>query len=176
MTRRHITALLLALGVFIVSLPSWSEMVMTETAEEKTTGEYFLVTAVIDGDTIEVIDEVGKRERVRYIGIDTPEFGNERDVVECLAQEAMLYNQSLVAGQQVALVSDVEDRDKYGRWLRYVSVSGSDVGASLLRAGYATTLTIPPNVARSSYYKEVEAAAYAEAVGLWGERCHKLSL
>ena len=88
-------------------------------------------------------------EPVRYIGIDTPESVKPGSPVECFAKRASAFNERLVAGERVRLVRDVEERDRYGRLLAYVYRvrDGLFVNAELVRRGYATVATFPPNVA-----------------------------
>src|SRR5215218_11187821 len=77
------------------------------------------VVKVVDGDTIHV--QIGEtREKVRYIGIDTPETKHPTKGVQCFGAKAAAFNARLVAGEQVRLVRDVEQRDRYGRLLAYV--------------------------------------------------------
>ncbi len=93
-----------------------------------------VVLNVIDGDTIEVQLE-GKRETVRYYGIDTP----ERE--EPCYEEAKQRNEEL-AGRHVLLVADARDRDSGGRLLRYVfTLAGYSVDASLVAEGFAQAWT-----------------------------------
>lgn len=103
------------------------------------------VTRIIDGDTIEVeID--GNRERVRYIGMNTPELRDRRPEVRELAVAATEANARLVAGRTVRLELDVEKRDRYGRLLAYVWVGDTMVNEALVRSGHAAPYTFPPNV------------------------------
>ncbi|GAG19155.1 unnamed protein product, partial [marine sediment metagenome] len=88
-----------------------------------------LVTRVIDGDTI----EIQGGERVRYIGIDTPETVHPLEPVEYFGQEATEKNRELVEGKRVRLEKDVEDRDEYGRLLQYVWLDDIMVNAELVR-------------------------------------------
>jgi micrococcal nuclease len=125
------------------------------------------VLRVVDGDTISV--RIGGRtERVRYIGIDTPESVKPGTPVQCFAKRAAAANAALVAGREVRLVRDAEPRDKYGRLLAYVyREDGSFVNATLVRDGYARTLTIPPNVAHASEFARLARAARVAGRGLW---------
>lgn len=125
------------------------------------------VLRVVDGDTISV--RIGGRtERVRYIGIDTPESVKPNTPVQCYAERAAAANAALVAGREVKLVRDAEARDKYGRLLAYVyREDGSFVNATLVREGYARTLTIPPNVAHASEFARLARAARVAGRGLW---------
>ena len=123
------------------------------------------VVRVVDGDTIHVVLG-GGRERVRYIGIDTPEATGE---VECHGRAASAANARLVAGRRVRLRTDVERRDRYGRLLAYVQrvADGLDVNAELVRRGHAVPLTVEPNVRHAARYARLARRARAERRGLW---------
>jgi len=116
-----------------------------------------LVTRVIDGDTIEVEGGV----KVRYIGIDTPERGEPHYF------EASEINRNLVQGERVRLEKDIEDKDEYGRLLRYVWVDDTMVNAELVRLGYAYSFYYPPNLKYQSYFLRLEKVARRERRGLW---------
>lgn len=120
------------------------------------------VVRVLDGDTIEV-ELGGERERVRYIGIDTPEMGDERPEIRALAFEARRANARLVEGRRVRLELDVEKRDRYGRLLAYVWVGDTLVNEALVRAGYAAPYTFPPNVRYVEGFVEAARLARADA-------------
>lgn len=125
----------------------------------------YKVIKVVDGDTIEL--ENG--ERVRYIGIDTPETKHPSKPVEYYGKEAAEANAELVEGKQVRLEFDVQERDKYGRLLAYVYVDTIFVNAWLLEQGYAQILTIPPNVKYQEKFLELQKRAREEGKGLWTE-------
>jgi micrococcal nuclease len=126
------------------------------------------VLRVVDGDTVQVRVE-GRHERVRYIGIDTPESVRPGSPVQCFAKRASAFNARLVAGERVRLVSDAERRDRHGRLLAYVYRvrDGLFVNAELVRRGYARKLTIPPNVAHAAEFRRLAAAARRKGRGLW---------
>jgi micrococcal nuclease len=126
------------------------------------------VTRVVDGDTVVVRTSAGS-ERVRYIGVDTPESVKPDTPVQCFAHAAASENRRLVEGQQVRLVGDAEAHDRYGRTLAYVyrASDGLFVNAELVRQGYARTLTIPPNVAHRAEFAELSAQARRTGKGLW---------
>ena len=126
------------------------------------------VLRVVDGDTIRVRLD-GRTERVRYIGVDTPESVKPGTPVQCFAKRASRANAALVAGRSVKLVGDVEHRDRYGRLLAYVyrEPDGAFVNAQLVRDGYARTLTIAPNVAHAGELADLARAARQEGRGLW---------
>jgi micrococcal nuclease len=126
------------------------------------------VVRIVDGDTIRV--RLGDRtERVRYIGVDTPESVKPGTPVQCYAKRAAAANSALVAGRRVRLVGDVEHRDRYGRLLAYVyrEGDGAFVNALLVRDGFARTLTIAPNIAHAAEFARLARAARAAGRGLW---------
>jgi micrococcal nuclease len=127
------------------------------------------VVRVVDGDTIQVRLGDGALERVRYIGIDTPESVKPNTPVQCFAKAASAFNERLVAGRDVTLVSDVEGRDRYGRLLAYVyrRPDGLFVNEELVRRGYARPLTIPPDVRFSARFARLADEARRAARGLW---------
>jgi len=118
--------------------------------------ETAIVTRVIDGDTIEI--EGG--QRVRYIGIDTPEKG------EYYFTEASQMNVELVLGKIVRLEKDASEVDRYGRLLRYVYVDDLFVNAELVRLGYAKAVEYPPDTKYAGYFSELEAHALALKLGV----------
>jgi micrococcal nuclease len=126
------------------------------------------VVRVTDGDTIRVAVG-GREERVRYIGIDTPESATPGAPVECFGRAAARANARLVAGRRVRLVTDAEPRDRYGRLLAYVFRAGDGrfVNAALVRAGYAVPLTVPPNVRHADRFRALASEARADGRGLW---------
>jgi micrococcal nuclease len=132
------------------------------------------VVRVVDGDTIKVrLDGAGATERVRYLGVDTPESVKPGTPVQCYAKAASHANERLVGGRRVRLEGDVEPRDRYGRLLAYVWVAGAgsdprrSVNAALVRDGDAQTLTIPPNVRHAALFRELAAQARRAGRGLW---------
>lgn len=130
------------------------------------------VVSVTDGDTIRV-RVAGVEERVRLVGIDTPETQGRGGLRECFGAEATdRTRQLLPGGTRVRLVLDVEARDRYGRLLAYVyrASDGLFVNLALAREGYAAVLTVPPNVAHADDFVSAAAAARSRNAGLWG-RC-----
>jgi len=159
---RRIAALVLLLAAVAV-------LVLRGRGEpEATTFGRAKVLRIVDGDTIRVRLD-GRTERVRYIGVDTPESVKPGTPVECFAKRAAAANTALVAGREVRLVGDVEHRDRYGRLLAYVyrEPDGAFVNAELVRDGYARTLTIPPNVAHARDFARLARAAREGGRGLW---------
>lgn len=125
------------------------------------------VLRVVDGDTIKVRLDGGSVERVRYIGVDTPESVKPGTPVQCFAKKASHYNASLVDGRAVTLRLDAEQRDRYGRLLAYVYAGPEFVNRLLVARGYARTLTIPPNVAHADEFARLARRAREDGRGLW---------
>ena len=100
--------------------------------------ETVLVQRVIDGDTI----ELDRGERIRLIGVDTPEMNDRRPAVRALAQEAAAFVRRSVEGKPVGLEYDRVPRDRYGRTLAYVYLEdGTFLNAEIIRQGYGFAYT-----------------------------------
>lgn len=132
------------------------------------------VRRVVDGDTIIVVVD-GREERLRYIGIDTPESVQPNAPVECFGREAARANASLVEGRTVYLERDVSNRDRFGRLLRYVYVESPRgdllfVNLELVGQGYAQAVTFPPDVRHAATLRSAERDARDAGRGLW-DRC-----
>jgi micrococcal nuclease len=125
------------------------------------------VTAVIDGDTLDVA-WAGHRERVRLLGVDTPETVDPRRPVGCYGAEASAFTHRRLQGRTVRLSFDRQRRDRYGRLLAYVQVDGHRFNDELLTAGYARLLVIPPNGRYGRAMLDRELAARSAGRGLWG--------
>lgn len=133
-------------------------------------GATAIVKEVVDGDT--VIAEVADRtERVRLIGIDTPEATGGFLPVECYGDEASEFTKSLLPpGTEVRLTRDAEARDRYDRLLAYVHRAGDGlfVNLEIAAKGYAEALVIDPNTTHASAFYAVAATARDQGLGLWG--------
>jgi len=141
------------------------------------------VTRIVDGDTLKVFYLEGE-ESIRLIGIDTPESrvnkktkkdakrsGQDIETIIAMGERATEYVESLVKpGGLITIEFDVQERDRYKRLLGYVYLpNGNMLNEEIVKAGYASVMTIPPNVK----YKDRFLIAYQEArerkVGLWGK-------
>jgi len=119
------------------------------------------VTRIIDGDTIEVQTATGI-ERVRYIGIDTPERGQPG------YRAATEANRTLVEGQRVILVRDSSDRDRNDRLLRYLFLNdGRLVNGELVAQGWAQPVAYEPDTARQDEFERLAVAAAQARRGFW---------
>ncbi len=135
------------------------------------------VTHLVDGDTVDVAFSTGtgkpSTERIRLIGIDTPETKRPDTPVECFGREASSALAALIPiGTAVLIERDVEERDRYGRLLGYVfrASDGLFVNHEMVRAGMATAYTFPPNIAYVDVFAAAGDASRAAAAGLWS-RC-----
>lgn len=124
------------------------------------------VVTVVDGDTIKVRTATGD-DRVRIIGIDTPEIGRDGKRSDCYADAARDYLDSLVYGRTVTLTSDPSqgDRDRYDRLLRHVDVDGVNVALSEIRDGMGREYTYDTGYAGQADYRAAEGDAKAAARG-----------
>lgn len=130
------------------------------------------VIEVVDGDTV-VVQVAGRTERVRLIGIDTPEATGGFLPVECYGDEATAFTTALLpVGTEVRLTRDTEARDRYDRLLAYVHRAGDGLFVNLEIAvqGYAEALVIEPNTTHASAFYSAAATARDQGLGLWS-RC-----
>ena len=122
------------------------------------------VSNVVDGDTLDVVLADGKRERVRLIGIDTPERG------ACYSAKATSRARTLAQGKRVVLKGDAtqDTRDRYGRLLAYVWLpGGKDLGYQLVAGGFAKVYVYDRAFQRLSAYRNAEASAKGAVAGQW---------
>ena len=115
------------------------------------------VTYVDDGDTI----YLNNGREVRYIGVDTPEIGENFYI------EAANRNKELLDGQEVTLEYDQQKIDPYGRLLAYVYSNGDFINSKLLEEGLARIKTFPPNEKYLDLLKEKEKEAKENKIGIW---------
>lgn len=131
------------------------------------------VVGIVDGDTIDVLLDVGDgpvEERIRLIGIDTPETVRPDFPVECFGPEASAFVEELLPlGTPVRVERDVVARDDFGRLLGYVyrADDGLFVNETIVRQGYATPLSIEPNTTFERVMVDAARAAESDDLGLW---------
>lgn len=127
------------------------------------------VTRVVDGDTLDVRLVSGRRERIRLIGIDTPELGS----AECFGSQASIRARRLARGKRVRLIGDAtqDTRDRYRRLLAYVVLPAQrDLGRQLVAEGFARVYVYDRPFQRLGNYRAAERAARSGGRGLW-TRC-----
>ena len=124
---------------------------------------------VVDGDTIDIAIS-GNTERVRLIGINTPETKHPTKGLECYGPEASAYTEQLLPkGTKLRVERDIEARDKYGRLLLYVYIENSNVfvNLDLVLQGYARPMVFEPNTAHKADFAQAATQAELRNVGLW---------
>jgi endonuclease YncB( thermonuclease family) len=127
------------------------------------------VQRVSDGDTFVAVVK-GRRERIRVIGVDTPESVDPGRPDEPYGKEASDFAKRHLDGETVRLAGDAEPRDRYGRLLAYVWLrDGTFWNALLVAEGYAQQLTIPPNVTYADLFRRLVAEARRSDRGLWAK-------
>ncbi|MQF99198.1 MAG: nuclease [SAR202 cluster bacterium] len=137
------------------------------------------VSRVIDGDTFEVLFGSGEMDRVRLLGIDTPETfsSNKADEyngitdIECLdswGEKATIFAQDILEDKEVKLIADdlSDRRGYYDRLLSYIEIDGKDFGVLLLEGGYARVYTEGKST-RKNQYILLEDQAKSKKLGLW---------
>ncbi|MBI2309652.1 thermonuclease family protein [Candidatus Collierbacteria bacterium] len=171
--------ILILLGIILLGIGFWlgkrtrvtliPNILQSPQLTIETKSEGINVKRVIDGDTIEL--ENG--EKIRYIGIDTPETLDPRKPIQCFGKEAAQKNRELVEGKPVWLTKDITDKDKYGRSLRYVYLGDPDqessvfVNLELVKQGFAHSYSYPPDVKFQDLFVVAQAKAREKNLGLW---------
>lgn len=138
------------------------------------------VERVVDGDTTIVRFEGDERERVRFIGANTPESVKPNSPVEYYGKEASDFTKKELTGKTLFIQTDVEVRDRYKRALAYVwmekpkdAASKAEIRAKMFNArllldGFGQTMTIQPNSKHSKLFAAFEREAREKKKGLWG--------
>ena len=136
-------------------------------AQEKS--KFLEITKFVDGDTFWVKRSDGKDEKIRLIGVNTPEARNTgRTQIEYFGKEASAYVKKLLTGKKVRLEFDVQRYDRYKRTLAYIYLeNGTFLNAHLVKEGYATVATYPPNVKYANLFVKLEKEARSKRKGLW---------
>jgi len=132
------------------------------------------VVKVVDGDTLDVRIN-GTVERLRLIGINTPETVDPRKPVECFGIEASNKAKTVLAGKKVSLEADSsqDERDKYGRLLRYVFLEdGTNFNLMMVRDGFAYEYTYETPYKYQKEFKSAQKDAQTQKLGLWGNLCN----
>lgn len=169
--KRKLFSLFLALCVIGATLLAqqfgWIDT--TKQAIVTTQPGQYAVASFEDGDTI-TVDMNGTTERVRFIGVDTPETQDPRTSVQCFGKAASEFTKSFIGNSPVRLEADPTNtnRDRYNRLLRYVYLpDGRLANAELIRQGYGFAYTLFP-FERMDEFRELERQAREQSLGLWG--------
>ena len=164
------TKKILTIGVVLVLAGVAVWFSKTSATSVKTSNrETYEVKKVDDGDTLQIF-RYGRSEKVRFIGIDTPETVDPRKPVQCFGKEASAKTKQLLTGKTIRIEFDpiVGERDKYDRLLAYVWLGNELINLTLLREGYAHEYTYRSQAYKyQSDFKQAEAGARQSEVGLW---------
>ena len=138
-------------------IPPWAELVR--------------LASVTDGDTIDIVRD-GRLESVRMVGVDAPETGGPYQDVECFGREGGEFLQwQLSQGGDLYIEQDVEDRDRFGRLLRWVWLERDGevylLNEAVIRAGHAERFRNTPNRRYVAELTEAEEFAQEFGLGLW---------
>jgi len=130
--------------------------------------DLYLCTRVVDGDTI-IVKIGSKKERVRLIGVDTPETKHPKKSVQYFGKEASVFTKRMVESKKVRLEYDWQKRDKYGRLLAYVYLEdGTFLNAEIIRRGYGFAYTRFP-FKYLDEFRRYEREARENNRGLWNK-------
>ncbi len=131
--------------------------------------ELYSVIRVVDGDTIHInID--GKTEKVRIIGLDTPEVHHPSKPIQCFGREASQKMKDLINGKQIRIEQDPTqaERDKYGRLLLHIfTAEGENIAYKMISEGYAHEYTYRIPYKYQNQYKKAQKTAEQSDLGLW---------
>lgn len=129
------------------------------------------VVRIVDGDTIETVNH---KEKIRLIGIDTPELHKPKTPVQCFAQEAADHLSQLIPpGSAILVTYDKNPKDRYGRTLAYVdnptgvATPTGDVGLNQIENGFAVADYVSPNKGRRTIYAQAMTKAKDAKLGMW---------
>lgn len=172
MQKKFIRLLLAALS--IVAIIAYYPHFKPEQSKSEVKGVYqyvsndYKVITIEDGDTI-TVDMNGKKEKVRFIGVDTPETKDPRKAVQCFGKSASEYTKQKIGNNTVRLESDElnTNRDRYKRLLRYVYLpDGTLLNATIIKDGYGFAYTSFP-FSKKEEFKQLETEAREQKRGLW---------
>jgi micrococcal nuclease len=149
-------------------------LVFLLSAFSQSKGPFLPVSKVVDGDTFWVMHPNGQEEKIRLIGVDSPEARRTgRTEIEYFGKESSEFAKKKLAGRRVRLEFDVQRYDRYRRTLAYVYLEdGTFFNALLVKEGYATVATFPPNVKFKSTFLKLEQEARSRKKGLWNPRAN----
>ncbi len=173
MTKRHTKRLLSLVVSLVVLLIAYSQQaaapIPVHNLVQHNQPGLYAVSEFVDGDTL-TIDMNGSKEKVRLIGVDTPETHDPRKSIQCFGQAAANFTKNFIGANRVRLEADPQntDRDRYNRLLRYVYLpDGTMLNAELLKQGFAFAYTYFP-FSKLEEFRTFEKTARQKNLGLWG--------
>lgn len=157
--------------VLVNQAPTWQHKITkitNSTLAPDVQPGYYKVTEFFDGDTF-AVNMDGNTEKIRLIGVDTPETHDPRKDVQCFGKEASSFTKNLVSNNPVRLEADPlnTNRDRYNRLLRYAYLpDGKQINAEIIKQGYGFAYIIFP-FEHKEQFKEYEQIARDQSQGLW---------
>lgn len=147
---------------FITLFSAWAQ-------DQQVSSKWLEISKFVDGDTFWVMDHKGNSEKIRLIGIDAPEARRTgRKDIGHYGKEASAYIERLLLGKKIRLEFDISKYDRYKRTLAYVYLEdGTFLNAHLVAQGYATVMTVPPNVKHAELFIRLQREAREKKRGLW---------
>lgn len=178
-SKKKLLVKIIALSLLLASSWFWEVITPKEKEEErilkeekKLNFEEAKVIRIVDGDTIEILVN-DKREKIRVIGVDSPETVDPRKEVECFGQKAAEFSKNKLEEQRVWLEKDESqgDRDRYGRLLRYVWIDEKEIdfGKLLIASGFAYEYTYNKEYKYQKEYQTTQKEAEDNKMGLWAD-------
>lgn len=161
----------LVIGLLTLAVAYGQQRIMPpgiKNVAERSQPGLYKVTDFIDGDTV-AVDMNGTTEKIRFIGVDTPETHDPRKSVECFGQAAANFTKSFIGQNNVRLESDPQNtnRDRYNRLLRYVYTPDNRlVNAEIIKQGYGFAYTYFP-FSKIEEFRSYETEARTKNLGLW---------
>lgn len=151
-------AIIAIVGIFIISRPS----------EAEATSYTATVERVVDGDTVNLNNEVLGTKKVRLLSIDAPETNYQGKNQQPWGGDAKNYlSQLLPPGTSITVQTDVEEKDSYGRLLAHIFKGDLDINKEMVRQGHAVTYYIWPNTLHFAEYQTAYQEARAAELGMW---------
>ena len=150
------------------------------TIEKDQAYEKAKVLYAADGDTIWV-DIDGKEEKIRFVGINTPELARDEKPAEFMAEEAKNFTSNTLRDKEIYLEKDITDRDKYDRMLRYIwlekpvanptkeDIEEKTLNGILVKEGYAYSNYYKPDIKYQKHLDNIEKSAQDKGLGIWSD-------
>ncbi len=165
--QKKLVAIVVAL--IVAALTPWLAKNLPDSQQPPAPPGYYHVTEFADGDTI-TVDMNGTKEKIRFIGVDTPETHDPRKAVQCFGAAAAAFTKQRIGSSPVRLEADPTNtnRDRYKRLLRYVYLQdGTLVNAEIIKQGYGFAYTSFP-FTKLDEFKQLQSDAQNQKRGLWG--------
>lgn len=152
---------------------------------EENSYEKAQVLYAVDGDTIWV-DIDGTREKIRFVGVNTPELAKDGNPAEFMAIEAKNFTTNFLKDKEIYLEKDVTDRDKYDRMLRYIwlekptanptkeDIEEKTLNGILVKKGYAYSNYYKPDTKYQKYLDKIEKSAQDKTLGIWSDQTNPI--